>query len=524
MSQDTQDMADASNGVDINPSVGAPPSTLGSVVGNDTPPSPVLRETGGIDANAPAASSGGSRLFAILSAVAHVGSVGIAGAANQKGRASFAGGLAGGAQAELQDQAQQQDVKFKTFDDQVRAANLHNQDLQLQGRTQEQSDAHQKAQDDQHDWNDAHGIEDTTIPNDGDAVIDHLKTQTAANGAATVPPGTHLSADGQVVHVPTDSASTKAGQLEQYKTFGPTLGLPSLPQGAQFVPPRMLDAMTHKLQGFDIGGNNITADKLPGVISSTQAQRDTLAKNNATPAQLGALDNVLNIYKANLKADNDQQANVASAKKGAEVAAENSPIAIKGAADKAGAIAKAQQPFKEALQDNAASNKPQKADTQMYVGTDATGNQIAGTSTDLASAGAQGVTKLDSDTGKKVITARQLISPSGLFSQISQDMKALQANGKLGSSAEARINDALLQKAGSDPSYAPLFVHTHLLATALMQAHVGSRGSADMMEEFKSLANSGKMNADTLRSALSAEYNYVHEKAMLPKAQPSGGQ
>jgi hypothetical protein len=96
-------------------------------------------------------------------------------------------------------------------------------------------------------------------------------------------------------------------------------------------------------------------------------------------------------------------------------------------------------------------------------------------------------------------------------------MRALDAKGKMGSSATSRINDALLSKAGSDPDYAPLFVHTHLLATALMQAHVGSRGSSDMMEEFKSLANSGKMNAATLRSALGAEYNYVHEKAMLPQ-------
>jgi hypothetical protein len=32
------------------------------------------------------------------------------------------------------------------------------------------------------------------------------------------------------------------------------------------------------------------------------------------------------------------------------------------------------------------------------------------------------------------------------------------------------------------------------------------------------------MNAPTLRSALGAEYNYVKEKAMLPKKQPTGGQ
>ena len=153
----------------------------------------------------------------------------------------------------------------------------------------------------------------------------------------------------------------------------------------------------------------------------------------------------------------------------------------------------------------------------MFVGKDANGNQVAGNADELTAAGATGITKLDSDTGKKVITARQLISPDGLFAQIHQDMLNLKAKGKLGSAFTARMNDALLKKAGADPDYAPLFVHTHLLSTALMQAHVGSRGSSDMMEEFKQLADAGKMNMDTLRSSLGAEYNYVHEKAMLPK-------
>jgi hypothetical protein len=94
----------------------------------------------------------------------------------------------------------------------------------------------------------------------------------------------------------------------------------------------------------------------------------------------------------------------------------------------------------------------------MYVGSATDGTQIAGTASDLQAAGASGVTKLDADTGKKVITARQLISRQGLFGLISQDRKSLQASGKLGSSAEARITDASLQKAGADPDHAPLFV------------------------------------------------------------------
>jgi hypothetical protein len=171
--------------------------------------------------------------------------------------------------------------------------------------------------------------------------------------------------------------------------------------------------------------------------------------------------------------------------------------------------------------------KPQKAakaDTNMYVGSDATGNQIAGTASDLQAAGAQGVTKLDADTGKKVITARQLVSPSGLFAQIAQDMGNIDAKNGW-SAASARFNDALLTKAGADPDFTPLYVHTHLLATALMQAHVGSKGSENMMDEFKNLANAGKMKSQTLAKALSAERSYVKEKAMYPTKQaPSGGQ
>ena len=174
-------------------------------------------------------------------------------------------------------------------------------------------------------------------------------------------------------------------------------------------------------------------------------------------------------------------------------------------------------------------NKPQKAakaDTNMYVGSDASGNQIAGTTADLQAAGAKGVTKLDADTSKKVITARQLISPSGLFAQIAQDMGNIDAKNGW-SAASARFNDALLTKAGADPDFTPLYVHTHLLATALMQAHVGSKGSENMMDEFKNLANAGKMNSQTLAKALSAERSYVKEKAMYPtkqQATPSGGQ
>lgn len=452
-----------------------------------------------------------SRLQSILGAVASVVDTGLAGIPD-KGRPSVVTGLGEGARAEQAAQATQQGIKFKSFDDQLRAAQLHNQDLSIQNATQAQADAHEdhinKIHENDGDW----GITYDTIANHGDAVMDHLTTQTAANGAAVVPPGTHFSADGKNILIPKDTAETAAGQLAQFKAVAPALGLNiSIPNAATKLDPKVATVFYNKLQGFDAGGNVYTADKLPALIASNQAQRDSLATKGGTQVQLDALDGIITKQKAQLKADNDAFDQATQRKTDATNDVNTTKIASQG---------------EQTRQTNA--SKPQKTDTQMYVGTDATGNQIAGTASDLQAAGANGVTKLDADTGKKVVTARQLISPSGLFALIKQDMLNLDAKGKMGSSATARINDALLQKAGSDPDYAPLFTHTHLLATALMQAHVGSRGSSDMMEEFQKLANAGKMSAPTLRSSLGAEYNYVKEKAMLPKKQATttagGGQ
>jgi len=485
------------------------------------------------DLSGPQGGGGTSRLKSILAAVASVGSTAMAGIPD-KGRSTVFTGLGEGARAEQAAQANQQAIKFKSFDDQVRAAQLHNQDLELQNHTQEQSDAHQKAQDFQHDWDEDHGLQYDELPNSGQAVMDHLTAQTQGNGAASIPPGTHLSADGKTILIPKQSDDTQAAQLQKYNTFREAYNLPALPQGATFVPNKNLDMLQNRIEGHSISGDVYNHETLPVAIADLQATRDSLAKKSGTnPNVLKMVDSTIGSMQAKQDYLDDHAAGVAQqtaqakAQGTADVANNpaNQTATATGAGLKAGAVAAAQAPFQQQKADNAAANKA-KNDTNMYVGTDAAGNQIAGTNTDLASAGAQGITKLDADTGKKVITARQLISPDGLFAKIKQDMLNLDAKGKMGSSATARLNDALLQKAGADPDYAPLFVHTHLLATALMQAHVGSRGSADMMDEFKSLANAGKMNSGTLRSALGAEYNYVKEKAMLPKqpaANTNGG-
>jgi hypothetical protein len=461
-----------------------------------------------------------------LGKVAQVVSTGLAGVPD-KGRPSFITGLGEGARSAQAANATEQAIKFASFNDQVRAANLHAQDLQKQAADDAQQKAQQAGEDFQNEALGTYGGVMETHPNDGTAVMQTLQAQTAANGAASIAPGTHISADGKNINVPANTPQTLAAQVQNYKALeGKLPGLPGLPTfdpssvksqsdvtNARAALGQHLDIMQHLVQGYDQSGRPYTHQELNNLIPAYQAQIDSLSKNGgASDYQIGTLKNTLAILQANEQHHSDKEQEV-------------SDQATANAVEKQKQLGADKTANQEDLQNNAAANKAKnaKADSNMYVGSDASGNQVAGTSDDLKAAGAQGVTKLGADDQKKVLTARQLTSPSGLFSLIKQDMLNLDAKGKMGSSATARFNDALLSKAGSDPDYAPLFVHTHLLATALMQAHVGSRGSSDMMDEFKSLANSGKMNAPTLRSALGAEYSYVKEKAMLPKKQPSNG-
>lgn len=244
-----------------------------------------------------------SRLGAILSAVAKTVSTGLSGIPD-KGRPSVITGLGEGARAEQASEANQQAIKFKSFDDQVRLASLHNQDLALANQTQEQQDAHETHMKTMHaadgDW----GIQYDTIANHGDAAMDHLRTQTTTNGAAVVPPGTHINGDS--ILIPRDTPETRAGQLQQFKALAPALGINvQVPEGATKIDPKAYTAFYNKLQGFDAAGSVYTADQLPAQIATNQAQRDSLAKQGAPKVQLDALDGIITKQKAQLKADND---------------------------------------------------------------------------------------------------------------------------------------------------------------------------------------------------------------------------
>jgi|ERR1700733_405602 len=300
-----------------------------------------------------------------LGKVASAVSTGLAGIP-AGGRPSFMGGLGEGARSEQQAIAQQQAVKFKSFDDQVRMAELHNQDLKLANDTQEQTDAHSKAELDMRAFANEHGINYDTIANHGPSVMDNLAAQTAGNGSASVPPGTHVSADGKSIYMPTPGQATQDGQKAMYSALAPALGLPGLPPGADFVPPKQMNMLTNKVNGFDINGAPIKHEDLPGLLGATQTQRDNLAKNGASDASLKTLDNMIGIYKANLNALDTHAATVAGANaqavKAGQNAADTSPDAIKGEQNKAAGIKQAQldvenSPSNQASQVQLAANK-----------------------------------------------------------------------------------------------------------------------------------------------------------------------
>lgn len=177
----------------------------------------------------------------------------------------------------------------------------------------------------------------------------------------------------------------------------------------------------------------------------------------------------------------------------------------------------------QGLKNEGAAAKASTKPPDMASGTDSEGNQIAGTVDELKTAGATGITKLQGTEQQKVVVARQLIGPrKGLFDLVNKDIDTLAAQGKLGVAA-SRFGEFMAGKVGNDPEFQPLRTHMGLLSTALMQAHVGARGSKDMLEHFKELANYSISNEATLRKALQAEWEYVNEKAMLPKSNPAAG-
>ena len=154
--------------------------------------------------------------------------------------------------------------------------------------------------------------------------------------------------------------------------------------------------------------------------------------------------------------------------------------------------------------------------TPMMSGTDADGNEVAGTKEELAAAGVKNVHTLPAQQSGSVTVARQLTQPTGLFHQVADEIAALDKKNKLGP-VTSQWKDFWAGKLNTDPDFQKLRTSMGLLDSALMNVHVGAKGSEGMLEKFQRLADYRVSDVPTLRAALGAEYNYVQERAMRPK-------
>jgi hypothetical protein len=165
--------------------------------------------------------------------------------------------------------------------------------------------------------------------------------------------------------------------------------------------------------------------------------------------------------------------------------------------------------------------KPLADANKPVIGFDSEGNQVLTSGTNAQQLGLSETRDVGQAEAEKVTNARSLLpvfnnsNPADRGAmQLAQD---LDRQGKLGPLA-SRYQEFMAGTYGKgDPEVEELRTKMGLLATGLMQVHVGARGSAQMLEHFEDMANAKKMDGPTLLSGLNAENNYVTRKAMIPK-------
>jgi hypothetical protein len=444
---------------------------------------------------------------------------GMAGASQTNGRGGFAQGLGAGIGAQMQDATQQQQLKTQQaeaasrvkFQD-AQAANLAAEtlikDKQLHQMDENQQDAHNAASLDSVEKLKALGITPTLVVdnNHGGAEVQAgLQQLTASHGA--VPPMFTINVGHQILAYDLTQLSQKPQILDQVNKVRAIQGAPAIDaQTFQGMDPKMRNEMVNSALNF--GTPMPSEDALlqyNNYLKTAQAQPDSPEK----AANVAMLTGITNRMQSALDAARTR----ADQQKAASVTA-TGPADAKAAGQKASATGELQKNVAEANKADRADGTAKNAG-QMMVGSMPDGTMVAGTQEDLQKFGVTGVTKLPAAEQAKVVVARQLVSPNGLISNVEKDIAAF-TPGEL-TVAAAHLNETGVSAFGSgDPRYVALRTDTKLLSTALMQAHVGSRGSESIMEHFAGLADAGKMNGETLKAAISTERRYVQEKAMLP--------
>lgn len=187
---------------------------------------------------------------------------------------------------------------------------------------------------------------------------------------------------------------------------------------------------------------------------------------------------------------------------------------------------KAQQDTANAMRAQTFEMLREKTDMQAVVGVDPkTGNQVLVPAGQAQQMGIQNPMKAGEDQVNKALAARHWITlatkpgapgaaPEDL--SITQLIDHLDKSGDLGVVA-SRWNDFMAGKVGAgNPYVSALRTKMGLSTTLLMQAHVGNRGSSQMLEHFEDLANQKKLDGPTLKAAFNSEVSYVRDRAMDP--------
>lgn len=186
---------------------------------------------------------------------------------------------------------------------------------------------------------------------------------------------------------------------------------------------------------------------------------------------------------------------------------------------------KAQQATTDAMRQQMFEMQRDKTDLQAVIGQDKNGRAVMVPMGQAQQLGLQNTMKAPEDTVNKALAARHWLQLANTQADpkakpeemgINQLVDELDSEGKLGAVA-SRWNEFMTGKVGAgDPEISALRAKMGLSTTLLMQAHVGSRGSAQMLEHFEDLANQKKLDGPTLKAALGAEVNYVQDRAMDP--------
>jgi hypothetical protein len=187
---------------------------------------------------------------------------------------------------------------------------------------------------------------------------------------------------------------------------------------------------------------------------------------------------------------------------------------------------KAQQEVANAMRAQTFELMRDKSDMKPVIGTDPkTGQSVMVPAGQAQQMGIQNPMQADADVVNKALAGRHWLAlakkevPDNAPPNekgILQLVDDLDKRGKLGALA-TRWNEFMAGKFGAgDPEFSALRAKLGLSTTLLMQAHVGSRGSAQMLEHFEDLANGKKLDGPTLKAALGAEVDYVTDRAMDP--------